>query len=89
MSPEDVLPRWMSKAIQRSTKKGLFEQYKFSNRTSKGPKSPKQRLALDAPVVCRPCNNGWMSQLDKLAQPILDPLLQSPGHHNYSTRPRA
>ena len=28
-------------------------------------------------VVCRPCNNGWMSRLQELARPYLEPRLQS------------
>jgi len=78
MSPEDVLSRWMSKELRKRFKGSLFEQYKYSSRIGTEPTERKQRLALDAPVVCRPCNNDWMSRIDKLAKPILNPLITSP-----------
>lgn len=41
-------------------------------RTRKG----KHKHAIVANVVCKPCNTGWMANLEGLAKPILVPLIK-------------
>ena len=70
----------VAKALRKSFhKNALFSQGVYSGGVH-GPRRIRQRLALDAPVVCRPCNTGWMSQIDNLTQPILTPLLKTNAH---------
>jgi hypothetical protein len=78
MSPEDVIPRWLSKLLRRQTGDAHFVQEIFSTRDGKQPKETRQRLALDAQVVCRPCNTRWMSNLDNRAKPVLTELITKP-----------
>ncbi len=75
MSPEDVFPRWMSKVLRGSLRAALFNQSTLSGNRVIHDRKPRQRLALDAPVVCKTCNNEWMGHIDKLTQPILAPLI--------------
>jgi hypothetical protein len=74
MSPEDVWPRWLSKFLKKE-----FSVHHFAGgRETLGVLSREplaQRLKLDAPVVCRQCNNEWMSQIETLVKPILIPLI--------------
>jgi hypothetical protein len=67
----------MSKVLRKSfAKNSLFQETMFS-KGAHGQSRIRQRLALDASVVCRPCNNDWMSQIDKLTKPVLAPILKT------------
>ncbi len=78
MSPEDVCPRWLSKQLRRQHKDQKFYQLHAEGSVTGTERLERaQRFEIDAPVVCRPCNNEWMSQLESLVKPILIPLISS------------
>ena len=71
MSPEDVIPRWFSKHYKRLSKtKGLIKQTAMHHDGSQYILD-SQRFNVMADVVCRPCNTGWMSGLERAIQEIL------------------
>ena len=73
------MPRWLSKELRRAFKNALFAQKPFSqDSTFKTSRKISQRLTLDAPVVCKRCNNGWMSQLEDATKDVLLPLVTKP-----------
>lgn len=74
MSEEHVIADWVFRAFTRSRRPGpLF----------RGSVQKEGELHLEAgepivtaKVVCRPCNNGWMSLLDDAAAEALKPLIR-------------
>ena len=72
------MPRWLSKFFRHTYKNRTFDQQRMERGAAFGELKVRQRITLDAPVVCRRCNNGWMSELEDLAKPILVPLITHP-----------
>jgi len=78
LSKEHIFPRWMHQYIPL-TKQGhhsLFENIRVAGtqvRTRKHPGDPKSKTIG---CVCRPCNNGWMSEIQNKTKPILSRLIQ-------------
>jgi hypothetical protein len=68
-SDEDIWPKWLLKAV------GPRRLYAF-----RGGTAPRERkvgsLKFKARLVCRTCNNGWMSRLENNVRPVLTPMLQ-------------
>ena len=78
MSDEDLYPAWLTRLYQRHFNFRQFGLISTDTRgvVTEGPTT--QRINIRIPVVCRPCNNGWMSQIETLAQPVLTPLITTP-----------
>ena len=78
MSPEDVWPRWLSKYFRENFKTRQFGQVVTHLKSGLVNSGTGQRAKMEAPVVCRKCNNEWMSAIEILAKGILAPLLDNP-----------
>jgi len=70
-SLEDAWPQWITKQF-----KGRRPSEVHAERGGKKLK-PWRTLQPELTIrcVCRGCNNGWMSQLEQAAQPVLQPLI--------------
>jgi hypothetical protein len=75
---EDVMPRWLSKFFRRTYNNQTFKQQGVHRGQPASDPEMNQRIRVDVPVVCRACNQGWMSQLEDHAKPILTPLITHP-----------
>jgi len=78
VSKEDVWPTWLSEYVPRDLKRHtsvralVHEEHSDVEREERDGDPRSRRVKW----VCRKCNNGWMSDLQKLAKPILLPLIQ-------------
>lgn len=76
LTKEHIWPEWMRQYLPRT----LRYNYHWVMRNGAGPVRGKLHRPGDPHsqtlrVVCRECNNGWMSSLQEAAKPILLPLL--------------
>lgn len=71
-SKEDVLPKWIAKEFPR-THWQITPIHAIPTYRAKG------NLGIIAKAPCERCNNGWMSQLEDLARPILIALMHGTG----------
>ncbi len=70
-SNEDAWPLWLLRQIG-ANKPGEVN----AERGREGPRSWRlARAGVLIRCVCRGCNNGWMSQLETRAKPVIEPLL--------------
>lgn len=72
LTKEHVWPRWLSEALGgngplRFERQGLGDEPRAWARVS---------LDVTVGVVCRECNNGWLSDLEDAAKPLLEPLIR-------------
>jgi hypothetical protein len=76
---EHVWPDWISKYLFGEPKTGRFIAMRFDG-TNRTPVGTFRASELDqkARLVCATCNNGWMSEVESYAKPVLQPLLR--GH---------
>jgi hypothetical protein len=81
LSGEDAWPRWLRKVVPYGHAKGYVQR--FSREAGTGrlygatPVRRQKAATRKVRVVCkRNCNNGWMSDLEGDAQPILTPLIR-------------
>ena len=83
LSGEHVWPAWMGRHLDTKSPGGDSLEMRF---TSANPRAPRvvvhSRARQSGPttkkvrVVCRDCNNGWMSRLEADVQPIILPLMR-------------
>jgi hypothetical protein len=79
LSPEDIWPHWMSVMIRRNTNLPFKRvDHLTLNKNGTVERETHQRLKAQAEVVCKPCNNEWMSRLETAAKPLLESFIQSP-----------
>jgi hypothetical protein len=77
MSAEHVLPQWLRRLVQppgtsrRTVRFDLASGEIHDEQTKAG-----SGFAVRPRVVCRACNNGWMSQLEEQVRPLLTPLVR-------------
>ncbi|WP_143671212.1 hypothetical protein [Streptomyces sp. Ru87] len=73
MTKEHILPKWMREEFPELAREPVFQgsQNEHDGPTPDGPrtvyrggKEESGPFNRQAPVVCGPCNNGWMSQLE-------------------------
>src|SRR5688572_1507065 len=78
MSPEDLFPSWLSRLCQRHLKTKAFRPVAATRNRAPalGPRS--QRINVRLPVVCKPCNTQWMSQIENYVKPILTRIILNP-----------
>ncbi|MGO1160531.1 hypothetical protein ACTOV4_01070 [Brucella sp. C7-11G] len=81
-SREHIFPRWMKGSVQ-SIHETTFHQttnFDYPNNVANIGygllKRPGRSLDQTLRVVCRPCNNGWMSRLQNQVKPILLPFVR-------------
>ena len=78
LSDEHIWGGWTSKYVPRPTNKHNFHSVVATTPTQE--KSEPLRIVPGDPlnskvrVVCKPCNNGWLSQIQEKAKPYLIPL---------------
>jgi hypothetical protein len=77
MSKEHVIADWAYRAFARKRKpaNGLRASISTTGRLSVHPGNP----VLTAKVVCRACNNEWLSEIDEAACAVLRPVIR--GEH--------
>jgi hypothetical protein len=85
LSKEHFWPEWASVLLPRYPDNRRIEQV-FTTENARLVKPPEVRArqghswTKTIRAVCRRCNNGWMSVLEKAAKPILTPLITSRSH---------
>lgn len=67
-SDEHIIPKWMALLYPDIT-------WAIENRLTKYVRKSTKFVHITVPL-CQPCNNGWMSDLEKVAAPILTPLIE-------------
>lgn len=82
MSKEHVLAQWLrSKAERDANATHVFGAVSGKLGIGMAPLVHEKRRnghvgTRKVRVVCQSCNNGWMSQLEKLAKPVISPLME-------------
>src|SRR5262245_9550643 len=71
LSKEDVLAKW----IAREYGKSVFMQ--ITSRNTGAVRVAKNNLGFISKTPCERCNNGWMSRLEKEAQPIIVKMMRA------------
>ncbi len=80
-SREHIYPRWMKSVVpsQLATSEHFTIEYDQPNKEAFIRQGklwrPGRPIDQGLKIVCAACNNGWMSRLQKLAKPALEPLL--------------
>lgn len=73
---EDIIPRWL--ADELGGKGPIFTDHyvqvgeQIAKRTSKGGSLASLKLRH----VCKPCNGGWMSKMERQTKPLLLPMIR-------------
>src|ERR1700691_1436157 len=67
-SKEDLFPRWILKRVK--TREPLSRQM------GNAPPVLTEDQEVRLPCVCKKCNNGWMSGLEKTAQKFLGAMIE-------------
>jgi hypothetical protein len=82
-SKEHALPKWLGKHHPNAEPHptvhwfdGSKERYGF---VDEGRRAPEKPFGHEARVVCKPCNEGWMNDLEGAVEPILVPLMLGEG----------
>src|SRR5438477_2513080 len=68
---EDILARWIMREVPHKK-----PWTKVTNKKTGKFFVTQSGLGLLTRAVCRTCNNGWMSGLESLVQPILQPMMR-------------
>ena len=75
-SKEDAWPLWLLRRIGADRPGDMNGE-----RGGTGPRSwPLAKSGIQVRCVCSGCNNGWMSRLESLAKPVIEPLLDDAPH---------
>ena len=80
LSLEDIWPKWISRLLPRKHAVWHAGQFRMFDPPTEQPKVTgrawkKKRLETTAKVVCKSCNNGWMSGIENNTIPILKNLI--------------
>jgi hypothetical protein len=67
ISDEHVIPKWMTELYP-------FGTWEIRNDLTSHTRKSTRYIHLTS-RICEPCNNGWMSELEKAVAPILIPLI--------------
>jgi hypothetical protein len=79
LTNEDVLPRWLLKALQDAPVTGTVVYRQSKGRPGDAPavySRPGKSLETKARAVCATCNNSWMSQIEQSVSAILPELVK-------------
>ena len=89
LTNEDVLPRWLLKALEDASITGTVVYRQSKERPGYAPAVHSRRgksLETKARVVCGACNSTWMSQIEQSVRAFLPELVK--GHRVQLTRDR-
>jgi hypothetical protein len=83
-SNEHIIAKWIGRLLSEGAPPGTH--YVFHHRSA-NPEAgiPEQDKTAKLPAYrtrafCKPCNNGWMSELEKQVRPTLEPLILGKPH---------
>ncbi len=82
LTNEDVIPKWVSALVARPVAPGSRNYTVSTGPAREGRRSATAQqwqsdlLGTKAKQVCGTCNNGWMSNLEVAAKPLLVPMLK-------------
>lgn len=82
LSNEHALPSWLGKVVASLGDSAASSNGKVGHKYEGRPTSGVVRewsaygTDIKAQVVCEPCNNGWLSELENSLIPILTPLIE-------------
>ena len=83
MTEEHLIADWAHRAFARKRKPDSFITGTFTGRTVVPGRSemrleavPEGDAAATARVICRDCNNTWLSKIDNVASQVLRPLVR-------------
>ena len=79
MSLEHVWPRWAAKLVVDAGAVQHRSYAQFQGRDAVANTYNQPPFQQTAKVVCRDCNNGWMSRLEEAAKPYLETMLHGRG----------
>ena len=77
-SREDIFPNWINGAFEMPDGWSYDKLILSIGSKQKPPQGKIATKQTAVRCVCKPCNNGWMSQLENEVKPILTPLMN--GH---------
>lgn len=79
---EDVIPRWAARELQRlsGAKAVLFTTRKVAGEGGEVLKTYQTKYgnvaAFKLPIVCQPCNGGWMKRIEDDAAELIKPMIR-------------
>ncbi len=77
---EHVLPDWLLESLGTQDETIIHTVVNSAERTATQPRAPHVLGSFTEGRVCSGCNNGWMSQLESHAKPILESLFRNERH---------
>jgi len=82
MSKEHFWPEWISSHIPKHPTDNHISEIQVSEGRdnillNNKDKRPGNVITKKLRVVCKKCNNGWMSQLEETAKPIIKAMLEN------------
>lgn len=72
LTGEHVFPVWLGKALGESATRVGKQEFTRDDRVVRSYTAPG--FSLRSNVVCKQCNNGWMSRLESSVKPVLEPV---------------
>jgi hypothetical protein len=82
-SQEHVWPDWAAPMLADEGPLQHFHHIVQEGRPSEERRYTKDAYSVTVGVVCKGCNNGWMSELESRAKPYLEPMLHQHGRDLY------
>ena len=79
LTKEHLWPAWMQRAFAIKDGFAHRHQTEVNGIETRDIAFETPPLTLVVKSVCGPCNNGWMSEMEAAAKPILEPLLRFSG----------
>ena len=80
-SKEHIWPEWMAEYFERSDgqrhRRDILTSKWKENLSTKEIERPGHLSTHKVRVVCKSCNNGWMSRLESKTKPVLVPMLKN------------
>jgi hypothetical protein len=84
-SQEHVWPDWAAPMLAGEGPLPHFHQILQEGRPDEERHYTKDAYSVTVGVVCKRCNNNWMSDLESQAKPYLEPMLNGHGRALHST----
>jgi hypothetical protein len=79
LTTEHTIPVWLAKllnALEPEGPKNRATQWEEGGLTEFERSFGASLPSITVKAVCRPCNTGWMSKLERRAQPIMAPMIR-------------
>jgi hypothetical protein len=84
-SQEHVWPNWAGPMLADEGPLPHFHQVIQEGRAGEERRYSKDAYSVTVGVICKGCNNGWMSDLESRAKPCLETMLQGHGRALHET----